>query len=112
MVAIFLFLLYSCLSPFFLPCKSYVTPIYLPFCSMLWSGLATDLKRRRNGPEVNEKTKNTSFEKSFLRETLHPYTDTCVTYTMLMRYKDFKYSRTLHLPYINPTPFCICNAEK
>ena len=74
MVAIFLFLLYSCLLPFFLPCKSYVTPIYLPFCSILWNGLEANLKQRRNGPEVNEKTKNTSFEKKVF--CAKPYTPT------------------------------------
>ena len=43
-------------------------------------------------------------EKTFSR---NPYTPTPVPYvtrTMLARYKDFKYTQTLHQPYTLPTP--------
>ena len=32
-----------------------MTPIYLPFCSLLWNGFETDLKRRRSGGEGKAK---------------------------------------------------------
>ena len=54
----------------------------------------------------NEKLKmgNLGSEKTFSRKPYTPTPAPYVTYTMLVRYTDFKYTRTLHQPYINPTP--------
>ena len=50
------------------------------------------------------KMKNKASEKTFSRKPYTPTPAPYVTHTMLARYKDFKYTQTLHHPYTYPTP--------
>ena len=68
-------------------------------------GLEANWKWMISEGGVSEKWGNLGSEKTFSRDPYTPTPAPYVTCTMLARYKDFKYTRTLHQSYTHPTPF-------